>query len=192
MISYYGVFSIIRMYTHDHVIRWCFLINVYNMISNNGVFTITRMYTVWSVIMVFSASDVCIQHAQLLWCFSIRRMYTAWSVIMVFSVSDVCIQHGQLLWCFQHQTYVYSMISYYGVFSIRRMYDCVQQVQLLSLAMAKPLGEHRNARRPSVRACVRASVRPSVRPSVTKIISAITSDFIHRFAQNLTQWCIPS
>ena len=81
---------------------------------------------------------------------------------MVFSVSDVCIQHGQLLWCFQHQTYVYSMISYYGVFSIRRMYDCVQQVQLLSLAMAKPLGGHRNARRPSVHACVRASVRPSV------------------------------
>ena len=41
---------------------------------------------------------------------------------MVFSVSDVYIQHDQLLWCFQYQTYIYSMISYYGVFSIRRMY----------------------------------------------------------------------
>ena len=41
---------------------------------------------------------------------------------MVFSVSDICIQHDQLLWCFQYQAYVYSMISYNGVFSIRRMY----------------------------------------------------------------------
>ena len=97
-------------------------------------------------------------------------------LVMVFSVSDVCIQHDKLLWCFQYQTYVYSMISYYGVFSIRRMYtawsvimvysvsdihDCVQHVQLLSPAMAKPLGEPRHARRPSVRPSVRACVRMS-------------------------------
>ena len=82
-------------------------------------------------------------------------------LVMVFSVSDVCIQHDKLLWCFQYQTYVYSMISYYGVFSIRPIHDCVQHVQLLSPAMAKPLGEHRHARRPSVRPSVRTCVRTS-------------------------------
>ena len=134
---------------------------VYSMISYYGVFSIRRMYTAWSVSMVFSVSDVCIQHDQLLWCFqhqtyvysmisyygvfSIRRMYTAWSVIVFF----------------QHQTYVYSMISYYDVFSIRPIHDCVQHAQLLSPAMAKPWGKHRHDMRPSVHPCVRACVRPS-------------------------------
>ena len=81
---------------------------------------------------------------------------------------------------FQHQTYVYSMISCYDVFSIRPIHDCVQHAQLLSPAMAKPLGKHRNAMRPSVRASVRASVRH-------KVVSAINSDFMHRFTQYLTQ-----
>ena len=111
--------------------------------------------------------------------------YPTGQLLMVFSVLDVCIQHDQLLWCFQYQTYVYSMVSYYGVFIIRPIHDCVQQVQLLSPAMAKPLGGYRNARRPSVRPSVRASVRP-----FTKLVSAITSDFMHRFTQYLTQWCI--
>ena len=110
---------------HDQLL-WCFHYQtyVYSMISYYGVFSIRRMYTSWSVIKVFSASYVCIQHDQLLWCFSIRPMYTAWSVIMMFQYQTYAciIQHDQLLWCFKHQTYVYSMISYYGVFSIRSMY----------------------------------------------------------------------
>ena len=60
------------------------------------VFSIRHMYTAWSVIMVFSVSDVCIQHDQLLWCFPYQTY--------VYSMT-------QLLWCFEYQTYVYCMIS---------------------------------------------------------------------------------
>ena len=118
-------------------------------------------------------------------------------LIMVFSVSDVCMQHDLLLWCFQYQIYVYSMISYYGVFSIRRMYTAWSVIMVFSVSdlymtvhsmfsyCPRPWRSHWGN-------IEMLGVRPCGRPSVTQFVSAITSDFMHRFTQYWTQWCILS
>ena len=51
--------------------------------------------------MVFSVSDLCIQHDQLLWCFQYQAYVYSMISYNGVSVSDLCIQNDQLLWCFQ-------------------------------------------------------------------------------------------